>query len=282
IGSKFTRCMGNHGTPNLKYAITHSCDGYFYRLGLKLGIEGLIDMVEMFEYDKPTGVDLPNEKTSRTPKYYRESIEKRYGGRWVDIETVFASIGQVSVNVTPIAMLRAVSSVGVGGKLFVPHLLKEFKEIGAVGNKGSANYVPGRPAVTYQQGKLKIIPMTPEQNKLIVDGMFGVVNAGGTATSISMGSDFAIAGKTGTAQVVALGKDIGHLKDHAWFVGFAPAYDPRIAVIAIIENSGFGGTHAAPAVKSVFEAYVNLGKPKADEEDPGKVPDENAVAKKRK
>lgn len=283
IGNKHTRCMGNHGSPNLKTAITVSCDGYFYRLGLKLGLEGMIDMVEMFEYDKPTGVDLPNEKTSRTPKYYRDSVEKRYGGRWVDIETVFASIGQVTVNVTPISMLRAVSSVGVGGKLYVPHLLKEFKEIGAVGDEKSANYIPGRPAITYKHGKLKIIPMTPEQNKIIVDGMYGVVNTpGGTATRISMGPEFAIAGKTGTAQVTELGKDIGHLKDHAWFVGFAPAYDPRIAVIAIIENSGFGGTHAAPAVKSVFEAYVNLGKPKVEEENSEKVPDGNSVAKKRK
>ena len=67
-------------------------------------------------------------------------------------------------------------------------------------------------------------------------------------------------GKTGTAQVAELGKDIGRLKDHAWFVGFAPAYDPEISVIAIIENVGFGGTYAAPAVKAVFMAYVNRGK----------------------
>ncbi|MEZ5345924.1 MAG: penicillin-binding protein 2 [Pyrinomonadaceae bacterium] len=281
IGSKHTRCMGNHGSPNLKTAITHSCDGYFYRLGLKMGLEGIIDMVEMFEYDKPTGVDLPNEVTSRTPKYYRESVEKRYGGRWVDIETVFASIGQVTVIVTPISMLRAVSSVGVGGKLYVPHLLKEFKEIGAVGDKNSPDYVPGRPAITYKQDKLKIIPMTPEQNKVVLDGMYGVVMGGGTASRISMGAEFPIAGKTGTAQVTELGKDIGHLKDHAWFVGFAPAYDPQISVIAIIENSGFGGTHAAPAVKSVFEAYVNLGKPKVEEEDSGDTPDSETTAKKR-
>ncbi len=282
IGNKFTRCMGNHGTPDLKYAITHSCDGYYYRLGLKMGLEGMIDMVEMFEYDKPTGVDLPNEVTSRTPKYYREAVEKRYGGRWVDIETVFASIGQVTVIVTPISMLRAVSSVGVGGKLFVPHLLKEFKEIGPVGHKNTANYVPGRPVVNYTHGDLKIIPMTPEQNKMVLDGMYGVVNGGGTASRISMGPEFPIAGKTGTAQVTELGKDVGDLKDHAWFVGFAPAYDPRIAVIAIIENSGFGGTHAAPAVKSVFETYINLGKPKVDENDTEKVPDSSSVAKKRK
>ncbi len=280
IGNKFTRCMGNHGTPDLQYAITKSCDGYYYRLGLKLGIDGIIKMVEDFEYDKPTGVDLPNEKTSRTPKYYRESVEKRHGGKWIDIETVYASIGQSTVIVTPISMLRAVSSIGVGGKMYVPHLLKEFKEIGPVGSKESANYVEGRPSMHYKQGKLKIVEMTAEQNKVVLDGMYGVVNGGGTASRISMGPEFPIAGKTGTAQVTELGKDKGHLKDHAWFVGFAPAYDPKIAVIAIIENSGFGGTHAAPAVKHVFEAYLNLGKPKTEGEQDEELKDTKLAVKR--
>ena len=272
IGSKFTRCMGSHGTPALKYAITKSCDGYYYRLGLRLGIDGLIKMVETFEYDKRTGVDLPNEKISRTPKYYRKVVEKRYGGRWIDIETVFASIGQATVDVTPISMLRAVSSVGVQGKLFVPHFLKEFKPVAEVGEKTSLNYVEARPGFTYKHPELKVVEMTPEQNKLVLDGMYSVVNAGGTATRISMGSRFPIAGKTGTAQVAELGKDRGRLKDHAWFIGFAPAYNPEIAVVAIIENVGFGGTYAAPAVKGVFEGYLNRGKPKVEEE-----PDEAAA-----
>ncbi len=280
IGNKFTRCMGNHGAPGLQYAITKSCDGYYYRLGLKLGLEGMIKMVEEFEYDKPTGVDLPNEKTSRTPKYYRKMVEKRNGGRWADIETVFASIGQVTVNVTPISMIRAISSIGVGGRMYVPHLLKEFKEIGAVGERTSPNYVEMRPGFKYKRPKVSVVKMTPEQNKLVLDGMYGVVNGGGTASRISMGDEFPIAGKTGTAQVTELGKDTGKLKDHAWFVGFAPAYDPKISVIAIIENSGFGGTHAAPAVRNVFEAYLNLGKPKIEVEDGEEKPAEKTVAKK--
>lgn len=266
IGSKFTRCMGNHGSPPLRTAITKSCDGYYYRLGLKLGIDGIIKMVEDFDYDKPTGIDLPNEKTSRTPKFYRKSVEKRYGGKWIDIETVFASIGQATVFVTPIAMIRAVSAVGMHGKMYVPHLLKELKPTSAVGDKGAANYVEGRPGVTFQHPEPKIIPATDEQWKLVVEGMWGVVNGGGTAHAISLGSGFPIAGKTGTAQVAELGMDKGHKKDHAWFVGFAPAYDPRISVIAIIENSGFGGTHAAPVVRNMFLAYLRLGQPKTEDE----------------
>jgi penicillin-binding protein 2 len=84
--------------------------------------------------------------------------------------------------------------------------------------------------------------------------MWSVVNAGGTATSIAM-PGFDIAGKTGTAQVVRLGKDVGKNKDHSWFVSYAPAYKPEIAFVALIENSGFGGRHAAPAVRGVYDVY---------------------------
>ncbi len=254
IGNKHTRCMGNHGSPPLSYAITKSCDGYYYRLALKMGVEGLIKMVETFEFDKRSGVDLPNEKVSHTPKYYKPYVEKR-DGKWNDIETVFASIGQVTVDVTPISMLRAVSIVGVQGKMFVPHLLKEFKPISAIGEEGDSNFIPSRPGFVYSHSAPKIIEMTPEQNKVMVQGMWGVVNGGGTGAGIKI-NGFDIAGKTGTAQVAKLGQDVGAKKDHSWFVSFAPAYKPELAVIALIENSGFGGSHAAPAVKGVYEAYI--------------------------
>ena len=84
VGTKFTRCMGSHGTPPLDYAITKSCDGYYYHLGLKMGIDGIIKMVEQFEYDKRTGIDLPNEKISQTPKTWMPYIVK-HEGKWSDI-----------------------------------------------------------------------------------------------------------------------------------------------------------------------------------------------------
>lgn len=254
IGNKFTRCMGNHGSPPLSYSITKSCDGYYYRLALKMGIEGIIKMVEEFEYDKRTGIDLPNEKISQTPKSWRPIIEKREG-RWSDIRTVYSGIGQDTVVVTPISMLRAVSSVGMQGKMYVPHFLKEFKSIGAVGEVEDMSFKPGRQGFGFQHPEPKIIKMTPEQNEVVVKGMWGVVNDGGTGAGIRI-PGFEIAGKTGTAQVAELGKDVGENKDHAWFVSFAPAYKPEIAVIGLIENVGFGGSHAAPAVKAVYEAYM--------------------------
>ncbi|MDM7924125.1 MAG: penicillin-binding protein 2 [Pyrinomonadaceae bacterium] len=248
IGNKFTRCMGSHGSPPLSYAITKSCDGYYYRLALKMKIEGLIEMVEMFGYDQRSGIDIPNEKVSQTPKSWKPIIERREG-RWSDIRTVYASIGQDTVVVTPISMLRAVASIGAHGKMYVPHFLLEFKGISAT------EHFPERPGFGFQKPEPKDIPMTAAQEKVMVDGMWAVVNGGGTAGGIKI-PGFDIAGKTGTAQVAELGKDVGDKKDHAWFVSFAPAYDPEISVIALIENVGFGGSHAAPAVKGVYEAFL--------------------------
>jgi penicillin-binding protein 2 len=252
IGNKFTRCMGSHGSPPLSYAITKSCDGYYYRLALKMKIEGLIEMIEEFEFDKRSGIDLPNEKISQTPKSWMPNVIKNEG-KWSDIRTVYASIGQDTVVVTPISMLRAVSVVGVQGKMYVPHLLKEFKAIGAVGEEGDPNYVPAKPSFGFNRPEPKIIEMSPEENKIMLDGMWGVVNAGGTAAGLRL-QNFEIAGKTGTAQNSSLNS--GGAKDHAWFVSFAPAYKPEIAVIALIENSGFGGSHAGPAARGVYDAYI--------------------------
>lgn len=269
VGNKFTRCMGNHGSPPLDVAITRSCDGYYYHLGLKMGIEGIIKTVEEFDFDKRTGVDLPNEKISQTPKTWMPYVLK-HEGRWPDIKTVYASIGQDTVVATPISMLRAISSIGVQGRMYTPHFLREFKPIAAVGDEGDPNYIPARAGFGFQHPEPKIIQMTPEQNALVLRGMWGVVNNGGTAGSIKM-PGWEIAGKTGTAQVASLGKDTGKNKDHAWFDSFAPAYKPEISVLVLIENSGFGAANAAPAAKAMYEAYLaKRSPPPADNQDVAK------------
>lgn len=255
IGNKFTRCMGSHGSPPLSYAITKSCDGYYYRLALKMGIDGIIKMVEDYGYDKVSGIDIPNEKVPQTPKSWMPSVVKREG-KWSDIRTVYSGIGQDTVVVTPISMLRAVAAIGVRGKMYVPHFLKEFRPIAAVGTPGESDYFEARPGFGFDRPEPKLIVATEDQFDVLIKGMWGVVNGGGTAGAIRM-PDFEIAGKTGTAQVAVLGQDVGDKKDHAWFVSFAPAYKPEIAVLALIENVGFGGSFAAPAVKGVYETYVS-------------------------
>ena len=152
-------------------------------------------------------------------------------------------------------MLRAASSVGMRGKEYTPHFLKEFKPVGAVGEQGDFNYTPPRAGFSYQHAEPKLIELAPDQWDLVIKGMWGVVNGGGTAGSIRM-PNWEIAGKTGTAQVSEVGKDKGKNKDHSWFVSFAPAYKPEISVIALIENSGFGAANAAPAAKAIYETYL--------------------------
>ncbi len=265
IGNKFTRCMGNHGSPELRVAITKSCDGYFYRLGLKMGINGIMDMVEEFDLNKRTGIDLPHELVSWTPSPEFKRRFNPHDAEWKDIDTVYASFGQVYDIMTPISMLRAIAAVGVGGNMYVPHLLKGVRAIGAVGEPNKPEYRPARPALNFagvhgqdpadaKRPNPKVLPIPEDQHQIVVEGMWGVVNNGGTAAAIKM-ANFDIAGKTGTAQVVGLGKDVGENKDHSWFVSYAPAFKPELATIVLIENVGFGGKFAAPATRALYDVY---------------------------
>lgn len=267
VGNKFTRCMGNHGTPDLKAAITHSCDGYFYRLGLKMGLDGIVAMVDEFDLNKRTGIDLPNEVLDLTPSLELKKRTQGESSEWKDIDTVYASFGQVYDIITPIALLRTIGSVANGGKLYIPHLLKVLKPVGAAGSpdyRASRTFQPLDP----NRPNPKMLPIPEDIHHLVVEGMWGVVNNGGTGSAIRM-AGFDIAGKTGTAQVVGLGKDVGKNKDHSWFVSYAPAYKPEIAMVALIENSGFGGQHAAPAVRRVYDVYYRKTR---NTEPPGAVP----------
>ena len=156
--------------------------------------------------------------------------------------------------------------------MYIPHLLKEVK---AFGTPGTPDY---REAVTFQpldqaRPNPKQIEIPEDIDHAVVEGMWRVVNAGGTGAGIQM-AGFDIAGKTGTAQVVGLGKDVGKNKDHSWFVSYAPAYKPEIAMVALIENSGFGGSHAAPAVRGVYNVYYRKTR---HEEPPGAI---KLIAKK--
>jgi penicillin-binding protein 2 len=266
VGNKFTRCMGNHGSPDVRTAITHSCDGYFYRLGLKMTIDGIVQMVDEFDLNKRTGIDLPNEVVSWTPsREFKRRMQPR-DPEWRDIDTVYSSFGQVYDIITPISLLRTIAGISVHGRLYIPHVLKEVR---AFGNAGTADY---RPPVTFQpldqsRPNPKVVPIPEDIDQAVVEGMWRVVNGGGTGARIAM-AGFDIAGKTGTAQVARLGMDTGKNKDHAWFVTYAPAYKPEIAMVALIENSGFGGSHAAPAIRGVYDVYYRKTR---HEEPPGAV-----------
>jgi len=256
IGNRFTRCMGgNHGSPDLHFAIMKSCDGYFYRLGLKMKLEGIQAMVDEFDLDKRTGIDLPHEVISTTPS--RELKARLYPNdpEWKDIDTVHSSFGQGQDVLTPIALLRAHSAIGMRGKMYVPHLMKELRALAAVGSDPSrADYRAERPARVFERREPKILSIPSDQSDLVVHAMWSVVNEAGTATGIKM-AGFDIAGKTGTAQVVSLGKEGSEHKDHSWFVSYAPAFKPEISVVAMIENAGLGSRFGAPSVRAVYDVY---------------------------
>ncbi|MFY9571493.1 MAG: penicillin-binding protein 2 [Blastocatellia bacterium] len=254
VGNRFVHCGKNHGMPDIHAAIVHSCDGYFYRLGLKMGVDMIHDWVTRFGMGQRTGVDLPGELKGIIPS---REWKKRVNPRdpvWKDFDTVLASIGQGSVAVPPIQLLRAESGIVIGGEYHKPHLFKEAKATQL------------RPVKYFDD-----LPTELKLSQLTVDtidyGMWGVVNEGGTGGGVGFPREINAGGKTGTAQVIAKEKVRGkEHKDHSWFIGFAPMHTdqkPEIGVVCITENGGWGASASAPKVKMVEAIYFSkkLGRP---------------------
>jgi penicillin-binding protein 2 len=151
--------------------------------------------------------------------------------------------------------------------MYVPHLLKEVKPIAAVGNDpNGSDYRAARPGHVFERREPKNLALPVDQSDLVVQAMWAVVNGNGTATGIKL-AGFDIAGKTGTAQVVSLGKEGSEHRDHSWFVSYAPAYKPEISVVALIENAGLGSRFGAPSVRAVYDVYY--AKTRGPKETPG-------------
>jgi penicillin-binding protein 2 len=227
-----------HGTLQLHSAIVHSCDSYFYVVGDKLGIDNLSHYGDVVGFGKLSGIDLPGEKTGLMPS--KEWATRVRHERWYAGETPSLAVGQSALTVTPLQLARAIGGIAVGGTWHQPHLLKAF---------GQAER-PNR------------ADLDPENLKTVIDGMFGVVNEGGTGAGARLPT-VEVCGKTGTAQLASLDyvkstttdktKD---MRDNAWFVGFAPRVDPEIVVVAMVEH-GVHGANEAPIVRDVIKAYFD-------------------------
>jgi len=253
VGNRFVHCGSNHGMPDIHAAIVHSCDGYFYRLGLKMGVDMIHDWVGRFGMGQLTGIDLPGEVRGTIPS---REWKKRINPRdpvWKDFDTVLASIGQGSVAVPPIELIRAEAGIVMGGEFHTPHLFKETRQASE-----EVKYFEDKPV------DVKLSPVTVET---IDYGMWGVVNEGGTAGKVAFPREINAGGKTGTAQVIAKEKVHGKdQKDHSWFISFAPMHTgqkPEIGVVSITENGGWGASASAPKVKFIEAAYFSkkLGRP---------------------
>ena len=243
---RYYKChlKGGHGTVDMRHAIEKSCNVYFYTLGNMLGVDRIYKWAERLGLAGKTGIDLPNEQESIVPN--TEWKRKRTGEKWYPGETISVSIGQGQVSVTPASLAEMITTVANGGTRVTPHVIK------AIDEGQGWRPVPAR-AVADR------VAFRPETLAALHDGLWMVVNANGTGGRARiMGRD--VAGKTGTAQVISNeGKarakgTAADLRDHGWFVFFAPKDNPELAG-AIFAEHGEHGYLGAPIAKHVIETY---------------------------
>jgi penicillin-binding protein 2 len=237
---------GGHGAVDLRHAIEQSCDVYFYTVGNMVGVDRINKWATNLGLGVKSGIDLPNEVQGLVPstQWKRERMhEKWYAG-----ETISVAIGQGQVSVTPVSMAVYMATLANGGTRVTPHLLK------AIDNGEGWKEVPA-PA---PQSKVEI---NPEKLQAIRDGLWLVVNGIGTGGKARI-TTRDVSGKTGTAQVIsnegkaaAAGKTTRDLRDHGWFVFFAPRDSPRIAGVIFAEHSGHGSDAAASIAHHVLDTF---------------------------
>jgi len=223
LGRRVFRCWKIHGRLALVDAIIHSCDVYFYQLGRFIGVDTISSRLRKCGFGQNTGVDLPQEKAGILPD--RNWFAAKYGDYWTEGHILNLSIGQGDLLVTPIQLACAYSLFVNGGKIPKPHLLKSKK-------------------ISYT-----LTGISPAALDVVCRGLKGVVSIGtGVMAQVR---DIEVGGKTGTAENP-------HGEDHSWFVGYAPANDPKILVCVLVENAGHGGSVAAPIAGKIIDAYLQL------------------------
>lgn len=244
---------GGHGTVDLFKSIVISCDTYYYGLAVEMGIDNIYTFLSRFGFGKKTGIDLEGETNGLLPS--QEWKQKRFKQKWYTGDTVSVGIGQGYSLVTPLQLAAATATLANDGIGYRPHLVRSIKN--SVSNE--VRELEDKPSFD--------IKLDPSHLDLVKRAMAAVTQPGGTAAQASAGAPYQIAGKTGTAQVVGMKQgekydaskiDERH-RDHAWFISFAPADKPKIAVVVLAENGGHGGGTAAPIARKVMDYYL-LGK----------------------
>jgi len=248
LGDRTFRCWKEHGhgQVDMYKAVVQSCDVYFYTLGGKLDPDRLAELERGMGLGVETGIDLPGERKGLVPDtVWKREVRK---SRWYEYESVLLGIGQGAIHVTPIGMLSAYATMATGGKRMRPRLVRRI-----VHRDGTEEGVPEEVRAS--------LDIRPDSVGFLRKALSGVVNDYGTGGAARL-PGIEVGGKTGTAQVAGVkGKMIKsehlpyQIRDHAWFVAFAPVPDPEIAVVALVEHGGHGGSAAAPVVKAVMEEY---------------------------
>ncbi len=255
---------GGHGQVDIQKAITVSCDTFFYGLALELGIDKLTSFVSHFGFGKKTGVDLVGEMGGLLPT--PEWKWRRWKQKWYPGETVIVGIGQGYTLVTPMQLAQATAVLANNGAAIQPHLVSSIQKY----NGAETHLMP----IT----KLDVVPLDSKNIEIVRAGMVDVTKPGGTAASVGAGATYNIAAKTGTAQVIGVKQgakynagsiDERH-RDHALFIAYAPAEDPKIAVAVIVENAGHGGSAAGPIARKIMDYYLLGKEPTAASNNTGK------------
>ncbi len=242
---------GSHGAVNLHSAIVHSCDVFFYNIGMRMGIGTISKYAKMLGLGAKTGIDLPSEEPGLVPS--EEWVQRVYHHKWYPGSTISVSIGQGSVMVTPLQVAYVIGGIASAGTFKQPHLLKDAAHVGEMH-----------------------VDLSEDTVEQVTQGMYGVINeAGGTGNSVKLqGIEFC--GKSGTAQMMSYAAasrlGMGKGKNDGWFVGYAPRRDPEIVVAAVVEDtSEHGGTAAGPVVRDIVKAYYD----KKNKKNQGQVTAEN-------
>jgi len=250
FGNRTYRCWkrGGHGTVDLHRSLMQSCDVYYYRAGLDLGIDRLAEYAKAFGLGSVTGIGLDGEQPGLVPTTAWKL--RRFGQEWMPGETVSASIGQGYNLLTPLQLAVSFAALANGGHVLRPRLVLEVVE-------------PGEVHVPQPAQEIRRVPVSDQNLALVREGLHAVVDAPGGTGRRAQVEGLAVAGKTGTAQVVRLEKTAGKTglaiprpyRDHAWFVSFAPAEAPEIVVAVLVEHGGGGGANAAPIAQKVLQRW---------------------------
>ena len=250
---------GGHGPVSLHRALAESCDVYFYKVGLKVGVDSLAEYAGRFGFGHKTGIAFEYEKSGLIPTAAWKKMAK--GVSWQEGETLSIAIGQGFNLVTPLQINQMIATLVNGGILYRPQLIENILD-------QEGNIVSSLEPIVDGE----IIGMD-RYLQLIRKGLVGAVNdKHGTGKSARL-KEVTVGGKTGTAQVVTMKKyeetaeeDVPYkYRDHAWFTSFAPADKPEIAVTVLVEHGGHGGSAAGPVAKKVLERYFSLKKEQAPE-----------------
>lgn len=240
-----------HGAVDLHKGIVQSCDVYFYQLGQRIGIDRIAKYARALGLGEKTGVALDDEKPGLIPD--TEWKKKRFGQPWFPGETPSAAIGQGYITVTPLQMANLMATVANGGTLYRPWFVRRVESL------------DGTLIREYGPEKIRSLELKENTLKHVRSALAAVVNSGSGTGGRAKSTMVEIAGKTGTAQVAEMrgayvksGQLSYFIRDHAWFVAYAPAENPVIAVAILVEHGGHGGSAAAPLAKKVIEKYFSL------------------------